>query len=362
MRFPMICVCCFAIMLPGFLQAQDNKKNQPAVATEDSTNQETPSKDGSSEKEKTYGTMFTRPLPQNWSIKNEVSTIERSLENYDPLIQSLEEANNDLKVDLAEYLKNPEDQVLAAKITAKMSKYAKKIVGNVDKIGTEQDVLLEVFNELNQKLQKFGSYLDFKSSDIQSQVGQYQTRGKDMRRQLHDLALKIQEAGDPQVKEQYKQDFHRMFSKYNINSRYEEGFSRNQRDYQTLSQNLKSLVQMFTILHQAFGSLIDNLQAEKQYLLDNIRLQADAIQVQKLVHEGVSDGSRAVVNITKKLALLYAQVEGFAKVHEKINRDMAKFADSTKILGSLVTQIEKAPFSSAPTIDKAIEYFASIKE
>jgi hypothetical protein len=183
-----------------------------------------------------------------------------------------------------------------------------------------------------------------------------------MRHQLHDLAIKIKEATDPQMKEQYKQEFHRVYNKYNINSRYEEGFTRNLRDYQTLSQNLKSLVQMFTILHQAFASLLDNLHAEKQYLLDNIRLQADAIQVQKLVNEGISDGSRAVVNITKKLALLYAQVEGFAKVHEKINRDMSKFADCSKILNSLVNQIEQAPFQSAPTMDKAIEYFANIKE
>ena len=41
---------------------------------------------------------------------------------------------------------------------------------------------------------------------------------------------------------------------------------------------------------------------------------------------------------------------------------MAKFADSTKILGSLVKQVEKAPFQSAPTIDKAIEYFADAPE
>jgi len=112
-------------------------------------------------------------------------------------------------------------------------------------------------------------------------------------------------------------------------------------------------------LNQAFDALIENLAAERKYLLDNIRLQADAIRVQSLVREGISDGSRAVVQITKKLALVYAQVEGFAKVHEKINRDMAKFSDSTKILGSLVQQIEQTPFQAAPSLDKAMEYFAN---
>jgi len=41
---------------------------------------------------------------------------------------------------------------------------------------------------------------------------------------------------------------------------------------------------------------------------------------------------------------------------------MAKFSDSTKILNSLVQQIETTPFQSAPTIDKAMEYFASDPE
>lgn len=344
-------IICGCWLLSPLAVTQDRKDELPNIEkARDDTSSPNDKRNG-------YGNITTKELPQNWSIKQEVTTIEKSLENYDPLIQSLEEANSDLKVDLAEYLKNPGDQVLAAKITAKMSKYAKNIVGNVDKIIGDQDVLLQVFNELNQKLQKFNGYLDFKANELNAQVQQYQTKSKEMRQQLKELAKKYKDCADPQQKEQYKQEFHRLFNKYNLNARYEEGFTRNQKDYETLCQNLKSLVQMFQILHQAFAALIDNLHAEKQYLLENIKLQADAIQVQKLVHEGISDGSRAVVNITKKLALLYAQVDGFAKVHEKINRDMAKFADSTKILSSLVNQIEKAPFQSAPTIDKAIEYF-----
>ncbi len=358
MKRLVIGIMLMAVLLSPWLMAQDKKDDQIQPLDKDSANQMQAEK----EKNTGYGNITTRELPQNWSIKQEVTTIERSLENYDPLIQSLEEANSDLKVDLAEYLKNPGDQVLAAKITAKMSKYAKKIVGNVDKIIGDQDVLLQVFNELNQKLDKFNGYLDFKGKELLVQVSQYQVKSKEMRQQLKDLAHKYKETADAQQKEQYKQEFHRIFNKYNLNSRYEEGFTRNQKDYETLAQNLKSLVQMFQILHQAFAGLIDNLHAEKQYLIENIKLQADAIQVQKLVHEGISDGSRAVVNITKKLALLYAQVEGFAKVHEKINRDMAKFADSTKILSSLVNQIEKAPFQSAPTIDKAIDYFYTAQD
>jgi chromosome segregation ATPase len=303
----------------------------------------------------------TQILP-NWSIKKEVSTIEKSLESYDPLIQSLEEANNDLKMDLAEYLKKPGDQVLAGKITAKMSKYAKKIVANVDTITENQDVLLQVFTDLNQKLQQFDGYLNFKATELKVEVEKYELKEKELKKQLKDLALKIKDTQDPNLQEQYKKEFRQMYTKYNLYVRYKDGFTRNYQDYETLAKNLQALVKMFGMLNDAFSTLLGNLESEKKYLIDNIRLQADAIRVQKLVHEGISDGSKAVVKVSQKLALLYTQVEGFAKVHEKINRDMAKFTDSTKILSSLVEQIEKSPYQSAPTIDKAIDYFADLKE
>ncbi len=332
---------------------------QPLFAQEDLL------EDKELEKEKALGELDrirTRVLPQKWSIKGEVKTIEKSLGNYDPLIQSLEEANNDLKNDLAAYLKNPGDQVLAARITAKMSSYAKKIVWDVDKITGDQDVLLSVFNELNRKLDKFSGYLDYKVNELDSQVQKYKTEGAELKSQLIQLSRKIKHTDDPKEKEQHIREFRRVFNKYNINTRYEQGLVRNKEDYSSLSQNLKSLIKMFVILNQAFTGLIESLEAEKNYLLDNIRLQADTIRVQKLVHEGISDGSRAVTKVTRKLALLYAKVEGFSKVHEKINRDLAKFGDTSKILGSLVKEIEKAPFQSAPTVDKAVDYFYSLGE
>lgn len=305
-------------------------------------------------------TAKTNILPKKWSIKKEVNTIEKSLDSYDPLIESLEEANQDLKSDLAAYLKNPGDQVLAARITAKMSSYAKKIVWDVDKITSNQDVLLSVFNELNRKLDKFSGYLDYKVGELDGQVNKYVDRGKQYKKQLIRLSKKIKSTTNKRKKEEYTAEFRRTFNKFNINARYEQGLTRNKEDYAALAKNLRSLIKMFSILHQAFNGLIESLEAEKSYLLDNIRLQADAIRVQKLVHEGISDGSRAVVKVTKKLALLYAKVEGFSKVHEKINRDLAKFGDSSKILGSLVQQLETSPIQAAPTVDKAIDYFYSL--
>jgi regulator of replication initiation timing len=317
------------------------------------------SKDAQEEDSKDLGNVGAYQTGQlNWSIKKEVATIEKSLNNYDPLIQSLEEANSDLKVDLAEYLKNPNDQVLAAKITAKMSGYAKKIVDDVDKITIDQDVLLTVFSEINQKLKNFNGQLESKVKEMDSKVETYNQENAQLKKVLTDIAKRHQNESDPEKKDKLKQEFQKVYNKYNLSIRYKDGFTRHKEDYDTLTKSLQGLIKIFAVLHQAFETLIQNLSAEKKYLMDNIRLQADSIRVQKLVHEGISDGSRAVVKISQKLAQLYAQVDGFAKVHEKINRDMAKFADTTKILSSLVQQVEKAPFSSAPSVEKAMEFFA----
>lgn len=304
----------------------------------------------------------SRPIPKNWSIKKEVETIEKSLDSYDPLIQSLEEANNDLKNDLAAYLKNPNNKVLAAKITHKMSKYAKTIVWNVDKITSSQDVLLSVFTELNRKLKKFNRELGHKNNELKDQVKRHKGKEKKLKNELIKLGKNIKSAPDARTKDKLTRSFRRVYNKFNINARYKQGLSRNQKDYESLTKNLGSLVKMFSMLHQSFSTLLENLEAEKHYLLDNIRLQADSLHVQRLVHEGITDGSRAVVKVTKKLATLYAQVEGFAKVHEKINRDMARFSDTSKILGAVVEELERAPFQANQPLHDAIDYFAEQEE
>lgn len=307
------------------------------------------------------GKYYTRTLP-DWSIKKEVQTIEKSLSNYDPLIQSLEQANSDLKQDLEEYLKNPGNEVLAAKITANMSKYAKNIVTNVETIVKDQDNLLTVFNELNQKLDKFSTGLENKVIDLEKQVAQYKDESKKLENDLRQIAKAWKEAQSPEEKEKHKQEFQRLYNKYNINSRYREGFERNCRDYQVLTQNLKNLMKVFKALKISFETLLENLDAEKKYLIDTIALNADAIRVRKLVLEGVTDGQKAVVGISKKLALLYTQVDGFAKVHEKINRDMAKFSDTSKILGSVVEEINKAPYQTSFSCERALDFFANSPE
>ncbi|BBM83591.1 hypothetical protein [Candidatus Uabimicrobium amorphum] len=336
-----------------------------AFAQEDTIREELDRRKRDFEKEKALGKLNnvrSGVIPKQWSIKKEVETIEKSLDSYNPLIESLEEANSDLKTDLANYLKNPNNKVLAAKITHKMSKYAKKIVWNVDKITSSQDVLLSVFTELNRKLNKFNRELEYKNNDLKEQVNRHKKEEKKLNNQLIRLSKQIKSTTDPKEKEKLTRTFRRTYRKFNINARYKQGLSRNQENYESLTKNLGSLVKMFSILHQSFSSLIENLEAEKNYLLDNIRLQADSLHVQRLVHEGITDGSRAVVNVTKKLATLYAQVEGFAKVHEKINRDMARFSDTSRILSAVVDELERAPFQANQPLNDAIDHFAEQEE
>lgn len=336
-----------------------------AFAQEDTIQERLDRKKRDFEKEKALGELNkvrSGVIPKQWSIKKEVETIEKSLDSYNPLIESLEEANSDLKTDLANYLKNPGNKVLAAKITHKMSKYAKKIVWNVDKITSSQDVLLSVFTELNRKLSKFNRELEYKNNDLKDQVERHKKEERKLNNELIRLSKKIKSTTDPTEKEKLTRTFRRTYRKFNINARYKQGLSRNQENYESLTKNLGSLVKMFSILHQSFSSLIENLEAEKNYLLDNIRLQADSLHVQRLVHEGITDGSRAVVNVTKKLATLYAQVEGFAKVHEKINRDMARFSDTSRILSAVVDELERAPFQANQPLNDAIDHFAGQEE
>ena len=161
------------------------------------------------------GVFITRELPR-WSIKDEVTTIEKSLSNYDPLIESLGEANKDLQEDLANYLKNPGDQVLAARITAKMSKYAKSIVSNVDTIVSDQDVLLTVFSEVDQKLKQFSGYMDSKVGDLEQQVAKYKEETEALEKELRSISKQWKACKDPQKKEKFQQEFRRIYSKYNI--------------------------------------------------------------------------------------------------------------------------------------------------
>ncbi len=296
-------------------------------------------------------------LPENWSIKQEIRTLERSLSKYDPLLNSLGEANKDLQSDLKAYIQNPKNQVLASRITLKMSAYAKKVVWDFDRVIANQDILINVFKELQRKLSKFNGYLDFRANSFDGNVSGFKTKGKTISKELKELATRYMEADDPKLKDRHKRDFTRVYRRYKINRRYVDGYTRTKRSYKNLSKNLSALIRIFSSLQEAYSDLIDNLEAEKKFLMDNIRLQADSLQVQNLVRQGILQGNRAIKKITEKLAQMYLRVNTFAKVHDRINAGMTKFIDTQELLVDVTRKIEQEPFGNAPSIEKAIEHF-----
>lgn len=296
-------------------------------------------------------------VPENWSIKTEVRTLERSLSKYDPLLESLGEANTDLQKDLEAYLRNPKDQVLASRIAMKMSAYAKKVAWDFDRVVANQDVLINVFKELRRKLTKFNGYLDFRARSFDTSVANFKAKGKTLGKELNELATAYMEAEDDVDKDRRKREFTRVYRRYKINKRYVEGYRRTRRSYANLSRNLTALIKIFSQLQEAYSDLIDNLEAEKKFLMDNIRLQADSLQVQNLVRNGILHGNIAIKQITEKLARMYLQVNTFAQVHDRINAGMSKFIDTHELLVDVTQKIESQPFGSNPSIEKAIDHF-----
>lgn len=295
---------------------------------------------------------------RKWSIKREIMVLERSMRKYDPLIQSLGEANKDLKQDLQQYLSNPNDQVLASRITLKMSAYAKKITWDFDKIIGTQDILVNAFKELRRKLTKFSGYLDFKESGFEKEVKRFKDTEKGLRKELKKLAVTYKESEDPSARQKAKDEFRRMFRRFSINKRYIDGYGRNKQDYQALGKNLKIIIRIFSTLQSHFIQLIENLEAEKKFLISNIKLQADSLRVKKLVRTGIIEGNRAIKTISKKLAQLYIQVQGFAHLNQKINTSLSRFIDSQKVLVDVSRELEVGnPMKAAPTIEKAIDKF-----
>lgn len=331
-----------ALALAGAAQAQPLPPGMDAPAAPNSS-------------DKDYVPEFK--VPQNWSISKEVRTLERSLSKYDPLLESLGEANKDLQQDLKAYMANPKDQVLASRIAMKMSAYAKKVAWDFDRVIANQDVLINVFKELQRKLTKFNGYLAFRANAFQGNVSEFKSKGKAYAKELNQIATQYMEADDPRAKEQFKRQFTRVYRRYKINKRYIDGYGRTRTSYGNLSKNLGALIKIFNNLQEAYSDLIDNLEAEKKFLMDNIRLQADSLQVQNLVRQGILQGNIAIKNITEKLARMYLQVNTFAKVHDRINAGMSKFIDTHELLVDVTRKIEQEPFGASGAIEETIDKF-----
>ena len=300
-------------------------------------------------------------LPQEWSIQKEVIKLESSLANFNSLIESLGSANKELKELLDGYLKDPKNEEIASKIEKKMAEYAKRVVRDFDRITTDQDLMVHNFNSLKMKLGRFNRSLSHKVSRFLKEIERYELKRKAIEKDLIGLAIKIKEARTEEDIAKAKREFSRMHRRFLLQDRYIKGYNRNHRNYKMLSTNLRILTGLFDSLKDKVVDLIGNLEGEKRYLMDNIRLQRDSLQVKRLISEGILNGQMAIKNVSEKLALLYLQVDTFTAVHERISMDLGRFVESQQLLIDVGKQVDKIGLPETPAaggnVEEAIEWF-----
>ncbi|RME03963.1 MAG: hypothetical protein D6805_04595 [Planctomycetota bacterium] len=309
-------------------------------------------------KEKIIGYGVRMP---NWTIKPEISKLENSMEQYNDLIKGLDKANSKLKKDLAAYLKNP-TELLASRIEKRMAAYAGKILKDFNNIIASQDEMLSNFNALKRKLSKYHTYLSYKEKLLKEKIDEIKKERKKIEKQLIKMALKLKQLpkNSPERKA-LKRVFSRMYYRYRLQNRYVIGYNRNYRNYSLLTKNLRTLVGIFGNLEDKFKDLIANLELEKKFLIDNIRLQVDNLMVKKLLREGITHGKHAIKNVTEKMAKIYLNVDNFSKIHDRINRGLSNFSESQRVLLDVSKQINSVGMSgkgSLSDIEQVINSFA----
>jgi hypothetical protein len=303
--------------------------------------------------------------PPNWSIKEEVKKLDTSMKEYGSLINSLSSASTELGREFEAYLKDPHNEVLASSVEKKMAQYASRVMADMNGIIADQDVLGSNFNDLQRKLVVFSRHLGGQASEFKLRLDGYRGTARDVEKRLTEMSVQIKERPpeDPAQLRALKAEFAREFRRYRLQTRYVNGYNRRYRNYLQLQKNMETLAQLFVSLHEKFGELIDNLENERQYLQDSLRLQADTVRIKQVLRDGIFGSEQAIGNVADKLANLYLKVDAFSTVHERINADLNKFVESQEALLDVTKRIDAIGATGGPIgdigadMDKAIETF-----
>jgi hypothetical protein len=287
------------------------------------------------------------------------------MRNYSSLIGSLSQASTDLGKEFEAYLKDPKNELLASSVERKMAIYAKTVMADFDGIISDQDVLGSNFRELQRKLVAFGKHLGNQSEGFKLKLESYRARATQFEQNLVELSVQIKEnpPEDPRELKKLKAKFAKEFRRYRLQSRYVNGYERRYKSYQQLQGNMGNLAGMFVNLHEKFNELIENLENERTYLDDSIRLQADQLRIKQIIRDGILGSEQAIGNVAEKLADLYNKVDAFSQVHERINGDLNKFVQSQEVLMDVTRKIDAigttggGMASLAADMDKAIDAF-----
>ncbi len=304
------------------------------------------------------------PLP-NWSIRNEVQRLDTSMREYNSLINSLSNASKELQDELQKYSQDPHNEVLASSLDAKMAQYASRVMEDFNGIIADQDVLSANFNDLQRKLVVFSRHLAAQADGFRGNLDGYRTTARDVEKRLTELAVRIKEnpPEDPNELRILKREFAKEFRRYRLQMRYVNGYSRRYQNYQKLQQNMEKLAGLFVNLHEKFNELIDNLENERQFLQDSVRLQADTLRIKQIMRDGIIGSEQAIGNVADKLAELYGKVDAFAQVQDRISTDLNRFVESQDALLDVTKRIDAIGQTGGPIgdigtdMEKAIEAF-----
>jgi hypothetical protein len=357
-RYPGIAALTLAFALPALAGPES-----PAAGPAGETNGTVDSGTG-------WGRSDRVPDQKDWSIKKEVDKIETHMRGFTDLSESLGSAQKELAQDFEAYLADPKNERLASGIEKKMALFADQVVHDFDRVISDQDALISNFKELKRKLTRFDGNLGDRVVDYETKITGIREEAKGIEQNLIAMAVKVKEAQDPQSKKALENEFAKSYRRFRLKNRNIRGYEHNLANYKVLFKNLQMLTSLFGQLQDKFADLMQNLESEKQYLMDSIEMQLDSVKIKKIMNEGFFSGERAIKNVTEKLAQLYLRVDAFTQVHDRINSGLGRFAETTDTLqklsatideignGGITSEVVPASGPGGPaSIDDAVEYF-----
>lgn len=292
----------------------------------------------------------TITIPESMTIRPEVQQLENSMANLSGLISSLGKANVELKAEFEAFLANPNDELIASSLEVRMASFAGNVVKSFDAILADQDVLLSSFRLLRLKLGNISKHLERQAEAYESKLGDREKEVEQAESELIKLAVEIRESQDEEAVKSLKRKFASAMRRFKLKKRYHDGYKTLVANYRKLSENIGQLSAVYGDLQDHFVDLIENLENEKEFLVNNINIQADAARIKQIIRDGFFYGNHAIKDVSEKLALLYNQVDTFTKVHERINVDLYRFVESQQVLSDITGKIDSIGASSFETI------------
>lgn len=289
-------------------------------------------------------------IPESMTIRPEVKQLESSMANLSGLISSLGKANVELQAEFEAFLENPKDELVASNLERKMAIFAGNVVKSFDAILADQDVLLSSFRLLRLKLKNISTHLERQADDYAGKLADRKAEVNAAESELVNLAVKIRESQDEDEIKKLKRNFASAMRRFKLKKRYHEGYTTLVENYKKLAKNLGDLSDVYGDLQDHFVDLVANLENEKEFLVNNINIQADAARIKQIIRDGFFYGNHAIKDVSEKLALLYNQVDTFTKVHERINLDLGKFVESQQVLQDITSKIDSIGQSGFETI------------